>query len=122
MGTSGYCISLENNLPRKGDWLAGSVMGACLGMSLYVFSQSWDGAETYAKFYWFTLSWNRKRFVFNITMLINPLSSLMLVVVTLISFLVHLYSIEYMFDKKIIPVIFLTWVVYFFYDRNRAVR
>jgi len=55
-----------------------------------MFFSSWDGAETYAKFYWFTLPGIEKDSFFNITMLINPLSSLMLVVVTLISFLVHL--------------------------------
>ncbi len=100
MGTFGILYFFGNNLPRKGDWLAAGVMGACLAMSVYVFSQSWNGAETYAKFYWFTLPGIEKDSFFNITMLINPLSALMLVVVTLISFLVHLYSIEYMFDKK----------------------
>jgi NADH-quinone oxidoreductase subunit L len=49
------------------------------------------------KITWFALSEN---FKVNVGIGIDNLSALMLIVVTLISFLVHVFSIEYMFDDK----------------------
>lgn len=49
------------------------------------------------KLTWFALSEN---FKVNVGIGIDNLSALMLIVVTLISFLVHVFSIEYMFDDK----------------------
>jgi len=100
MGTFATLYFFGNKLPRKGDWLATGVMGTCLALSVYVFSQSWNGAEALTKFNWFILPGLEKDILFTVSILINPLSSIMLVVVTLISFLVHIYSIEYMYDKK----------------------
>jgi NADH-quinone oxidoreductase subunit L len=100
LGTFGILYFFGNKLPRKGDWLATGIMGACLISSVVVFSQTWNGTETLSKINWFVLPGLEKDFVFTISILVNPLSSLMMVVVTLISFLVHLYSIEYMYDKK----------------------
>ena len=100
IGTFVTLYFFGNKLPRKGDWLATGIMGTCLALSIYIFSQSWNGAETHTKFNWFILPGLEKEVPFTVSILINPLTSIMLVVVTLISFLVHLYSIEYMFDKK----------------------
>ncbi len=100
LGTFGILYFFGNKLPRKGDWLAAGVMGSCLMLSIYIFSNTWNGIETLTKFNWFILPGLEKNTSFTISILVNPLSSLMLVMVTLISFLVHLYSIEYMYDKK----------------------
>jgi NADH-quinone oxidoreductase subunit L len=100
LGTFVALYFFGNKLPRKGDWLATGIMGTCLLLSVYIFSQSWNGTETLSKFNWFTIPGLEKDNLFTVSLLVNPLSAIMLVVVTLISFLVHLYSIEYMYDKK----------------------
>ena len=99
-GTFVILYFFGNKLPRKGDWLATGIMGICLALALYVFSQSWNSTVTLAKFKWFELPGLLKNTLFTVSVMVNPLSAIMLVVVTLISFLVHLYSIEYMYDKK----------------------
>ncbi len=100
MGTFGILYFLGSRLPRKGDWLATGVMGICLGLSVYLFSCIWNGPEILSTFQWFSIPGLQKEIPFTISVSLNPLSVLMMVIVTLISFLVHLYSIEYMFDKK----------------------
>lgn len=100
MGTFGILYFLGNKLPRKGDWLAAGIMGTCLALSVYVFTKVWGGEEILTKVNWFSLPGLDKVTTFTISVSINSLSAVMMIVVTLISFLVHLYSIEYMFDKK----------------------
>jgi NADH-quinone oxidoreductase subunit L len=100
LGTFGILYFFGQHLPRKGDWLAATVMGVCLILSLVVFAGSWNSAETLTRWDWIRLPGLQEPVVINVSMLMNPLAAAMLVVVTLISFLVHLYSIEYMFDKK----------------------
>jgi len=98
--TFGILYFFGNKLPRKGDWLATGLMGICFVLSVYVFTQTWNGQDYSLLFQWFQLSGLVKDIPFTISISVNSLSALMLMVVTLISFLVHLYSIEYMFDKK----------------------
>jgi NADH-quinone oxidoreductase subunit L len=100
LGTFGILYFFGNKLPRKGDWLATGIAGVCLILASYIFYKSWNGTESHSTFNWFVIPGLLKNNPFTISILINPLSSLMMVVVTLISFLVHVYSIEYMFDKK----------------------
>lgn len=100
MGTFGILYFFGSRLPRKGDWLATGIMATCLALSVYVCTQIWNSGELLTCINWFKLPGLKEDTVFTISIAINPLSSLMMVIVTLISFLVHLYSIEYMFDKK----------------------
>ncbi|HVD96875.1 MAG TPA: NADH-quinone oxidoreductase subunit L [Cytophagaceae bacterium] len=100
MGTFGVLYFFGSKLPRKGDWLATGVMGICLGLSVFLLTKTWNLPETVAQIPWFTLPGLQRDIPFLISIALNPLAAVMMVVVTLISFLVHLYSIEYMYDKK----------------------
>ena len=90
-------IFVGKRLPRKGDWLpTGAMIGAFLfavpilveAISNYepnhiIAHQTWE---------WFSFG----SFVVSFGILIDNLTAIMLIVVTLISSLVHLYSIGYM--------------------------
>lgn len=95
---------LGKNLYHKGDWLASSVMGVASMLSIVLYILTDPAEIAVARIEWFHVgnSW------FTISMAVTPFASIMLVVVTLISFLVHLYSIEYMRGK-------LNYVRYFPY-------
>jgi NADH-quinone oxidoreductase subunit L len=87
---------LNRRIPRRGDFFATSVLGACLLLSLYVF--------------WAVLH-SSKPILVNVTfdwlpmqagkalaggLMVDRLTAVMLVVVTLVSFLVHLFSVKYL--------------------------
>jgi NADH-quinone oxidoreductase subunit L len=87
-------------IPGRGAWLATGIMGLCFLFSAYIFFQV-SGKEVYlARFPWFDLSSNGLDVRFSISILIDKLSAMMLLLVTFISFLVHIYSIEYMKGKR----------------------
>lgn len=84
-------------LPRQGDWLATALMGTTLVLSLIVlFSQlrAPVGEVVSASVTWMVIG--SQAITLGIT--IDNLAAVMLVVVTLISTLVHLFSIGYMKD------------------------
>ncbi len=60
--------------------------------SVYVFFSVWKHEPVVVQLHWFTIG----NFKFNVGILVNNLSAIMLIVVTGISFLVHLYSSGYM--------------------------
>ncbi|HGY90436.1 MAG TPA: NADH-quinone oxidoreductase subunit L [Planctomycetes bacterium] len=88
-------------LPRQGDWLPTSAVGAGLVMSLYLFFTQVLGAPhgmehpAFWKMTWLSIG-ETSPFVVNFEVMIDNLSIVMLVVVTLVSFLVHLFSTGYM--------------------------
>lgn len=75
----------------------------CLGVSaatsLIVFSSLWNETTVSVNIEWFSLD----SFSFSAGFLINNLTVLMLLVVNIISFLVHLYSLGYMADDAALP-------------------
>ena len=87
---------LNRRLPRYGDWFATGVMGLCLAAALTIF---WRALHSTApifvdlSFNWLPASAGRHLIG---GMMVDKLTSIMLVVVTAISFLVHLFSIGYM--------------------------
>ncbi|MEI7632685.1 MAG: NADH-quinone oxidoreductase subunit L [bacterium] len=87
-----------NRLPRKGDWLATGIMGIVLGLSLWVFFQVFNvnspdaGARGSAA--WFSMAGDGAYLFAGL--MIDNLTAMMLVVVSVVSFLVHLYSVGYM--------------------------
>ena len=97
--TIGFVVMLlfGGRMPRKGDWFATGVMGATLAVSLSIFlavtgqNSAFAGIRQSAD--WFSLSGDA-----NLTagLLVDNLSALMIVMISAVSFLVHLYSIGYM--------------------------
>lgn len=87
-------------LPRRGDWLATGFIGLNFILSLLLFLflryTAHEQSEYLIVMDWFKLG----KYQFNISFLVNNISVLMLLVVNFISFLVNLYSIEYMRGKR----------------------
>lgn len=85
-------------LPRGGDWLATGIMGVVLCISLWMFGSVFRLASPTASFRWMT-PWFDPRgdgSSWPVGLIIDNLSAVMVVVVSTVSFLVHLYSIGYM--------------------------
>ena len=91
---------LHNRIPRHGDWLATGAMGVGVVCSLVIFAQAFFAAEPLVLHWsvdWLPVSDGQW---IQVGILIDGLTAVMLVVVTLVSFLVHLYSIKYMEGDK----------------------
>lgn len=90
-------IFFGKRLPRKGDWLGSGLLMTALVLSLILLISKLSGQpdESYTQtFEWLVIG--TQTINFGIT--IDNLSAVMLVVVTLVSSLVHLFSIGYMKD------------------------
>jgi NADH-quinone oxidoreductase subunit L len=90
-------IAVGKRLPRKGDWLSLATIGAGLVMSIVIFFEVFRIYDPNFKYHvvvpWLSLN---GRFVINAGILVDNLTAVMLVVVSLVSFLVHLFSVGYM--------------------------
>jgi NADH-quinone oxidoreductase subunit L len=87
-------------LPNKGDIIATTLMGITFLTSLVLFI-SVHGFEITPFIYpWFSISTINSEIEFTASIKLNGLSSIMMVLVSFISFLVHLYSLEYMKGKR----------------------
>ena len=86
-------------LPRKGDWLPTTMIGAGFAMALYLMWQVLGREGGMEAVHW-SMTWFKigatSPFAVNFDVHIDNLSVIMLVVVTTVSFLVHLFSIGYM--------------------------
>ncbi|PKO17451.1 NADH-quinone oxidoreductase subunit L [candidate division BRC1 bacterium HGW-BRC1-1] len=95
----GFFIMLffGGRMPRKGDWFATGIMGATLALSLSIFVHLFKQNSAYATILestpWFNAAPGRP---FLAGILVDNLSALMIVMISTISFLVHLFSIGYM--------------------------
>ncbi|QCR23022.1 NADH-quinone oxidoreductase subunit L [Pontibacter sp. SGAir0037] len=88
---------LGDRLPRKGDWLGIAVTAISFGLSLWLFTQTWNTATYHSRVSWFSLPALAGSFTsFTAGILLDNLTVLMLVVVTFISTLVQLFSVAYM--------------------------
>jgi len=81
---------------RRGDFIATGVVGVCLALSLYVFLKAWGSPDPLLVN--LTFNWLPMSATFNLPggVMVDRLTAVMLVVVCLVSFLVHLFSIKYM--------------------------
>jgi NADH-quinone oxidoreductase subunit L len=90
-------IAVGKRLPRKGDWVSLATIGAGLAMSIAIFFEVFRIYDPNFQYHvvvpWLSL---RGRFVINAGVLVDNLTAVMLVVVTGVSFLVHLFSVGYM--------------------------
>jgi len=91
-----FFINLHNSKKYHGEWIASLILFACFFLSTYLFLLVWGQEAHHFRFTWFRLAVGSAEYQFTAGILINDLSALMLVVVTLVSFLVHIYSIAYM--------------------------
>ena len=90
-------IAVGKRLPRKGDWLSLATIAACLVMSVGIFLEVFQACDPNFRYHvvtpWLTIG---DRFVLNVGILVDNLTAVMLLVVTGVSTLVHLFSIGYM--------------------------
>lgn len=86
----------NRRLPRRGDFIATSVLGVCLFLSLLLFLKAWRSPHPVllnVTFEWLPMYAGMN---LNGGLMVDLLTAVMLVVVTLVSFLVHLFSTKYM--------------------------
>jgi NADH-quinone oxidoreductase subunit L len=90
-------IAVGKRLPRKGDWVSLATIATCLAMSIGIFYEVFRAYDPNFKYH-VVLPWMSvgDRAVFNTGILIDNLTAVMLLVVTGVSTLVHLFSIGYM--------------------------
>jgi NADH-quinone oxidoreductase subunit L len=90
-------IAVGKRLPRKGDWVSLATIATCLAMSIGIFYEVFRAYDPNFKYH-VVLPWMAvgDRAVFNTGILIDNLTAVMLLVVTGVSALVHLFSVGYM--------------------------
>lgn len=77
-------------------WLGTGIhLGAALAAAI-IFSIVWNGEDIHARTIWFRISTEGFSYPFTLGLLIDKVAALIMLVVTVVSTLVHLYSIEYM--------------------------
>ncbi|RJP19091.1 MAG: NADH-quinone oxidoreductase subunit L [Deltaproteobacteria bacterium] len=90
-------IAVGKRLPRKGDWLCLGTIATGLAMSIGIFYEVFSAYDPNFKYHvvvpWLSIG---DRFVVNAGLLVDNLTAIMLVVVTGVSTLVHLFSVGYM--------------------------
>ncbi len=90
-------IAVGKRLPRKGDWLSLATIAAGLLMSIGIFYEVFRAYDPNFRYHvvfpWLTIG---DRALFNVGILIDNVTAVMLLVVTIVSTLVHLFSIGYM--------------------------
>ncbi|MBI5360518.1 MAG: NADH-quinone oxidoreductase subunit L [Planctomycetes bacterium] len=90
-------IFIGRFLPRKGDWVSLAAIGISLLISVACFAQVLIKKDPhftagFPSYQWLTAG----MFTIKMGILFDNITAIMLVVVTLVSFLVHLYSVGYM--------------------------
>ncbi len=90
-------IAVGKRLPRKGDWLSLATILAGLVMSVGIFLEVFRAYDPNFKYHvvapWLAVG---DRFTLNVGILVDNITAVMLLVVTGVSTLVHLFSIGYM--------------------------
>jgi NADH-quinone oxidoreductase subunit L len=90
-------IAVGKRLPRKGDWLCLGTIAIGLAMSIGIFYEVFRAYDPNFRYHvvfpWVTVG---DRALFNTGILIDNVTAVMLLVVTIVSTLVHLFSIGYM--------------------------
>lgn len=86
----------NKRLPRRGDFIATAILGVALALSLVLFLKAWRSPAPVlldVTFEWLPMYAGMN---LNGGLMVDRLTAVMLVVVTLVSFLVHLFSTKYM--------------------------
>jgi NADH-quinone oxidoreductase subunit L len=85
---------------RIREWMATVLIGLSMVISIILCLMVYNQAPHYFKLTWFSLDKGKGEVTFTLSMLVNNLSVLLLVIVNVVSFLVHLYSVEYMKQRR----------------------
>lgn len=81
-------------------WLGTGIhLGAAIAAAI-IFSLVWNGEVIHTRTVWFQITAGSFRYPFTMGLLVDKVASLIMLVVTTVSTLVHLYSIEYMRGDK----------------------
>ena len=84
-------------LPRRGDWLGIGILGVCWVLAWRIFFHFWNHDTPIEQSWnWITIG----DFSIDFGILLDGMSAVMLVVVTTVSFLVHLFSSGYMWGDR----------------------
>jgi len=87
-------------LPRKGDWVGVGLLGTTWLLALRIFAHFWQvndpGLTVEANLRWIDLG----KFTADAGILVDGMTAVMLVVVTTVSFMVHLFSVGYMHGDR----------------------
>ncbi|HEY7139241.1 MAG TPA: NADH-quinone oxidoreductase subunit L [Methylomirabilota bacterium] len=97
-------LALGRRLGRRAHWVAVPVVGLAFGVALLAFLRVWRGGETFTGplFDWIVAGTFRAP----VTLQLDQLSAVMLLVVTGVGFLIHVYSIGYMHEDPDYPRFF----------------
>ncbi|HXA02963.1 MAG TPA: NADH-quinone oxidoreductase subunit L, partial [Cytophagaceae bacterium] len=96
-----FLFFFAKKLPGRGDKIATGIMGLCFLLALYLFIDIWSGSQNHmSRFKWFDFQSASLNINFSVSILLDHISTLMMLIVTFISFLVHVYSLEYMKAKR----------------------
>jgi NADH-quinone oxidoreductase subunit L len=102
LGAFALQIAIGRWLPRKGDWLSTGAIGIALGLAITMFIRAiavYDPAYKQSFHWdWISVPGLGGGFKAGMGILFDNLTAVMLMVVTIVSFLVHLFSIGYMHD------------------------
>ena len=98
-------LIVGRRLGHRAHWVAVPAVGLAFGASLLAFFRVWHGHETFAGplFDWIVAGTFRAP----VTLQLDQLSAVMLLVVTGVGFLIHVYSIGYMHEDPDYPRFFL---------------
>ena len=98
-------LVIGRRLGRRAHWVAVPAVGLAFVVALLAFLRVWQGHETFAGplFDWIVAGTFRAP----VTLQLDQLSAVMLLVVTGVGFLIHVYSIGYMHDDPDYPRFFI---------------
>ncbi len=91
-----FLMLLGRIISRYRGILATSIMFICMIVAGYIFSQTWGLEVHHAQFEWFQIGGQK----LTLGIYLDNITAFMLLMVTFISFLVHLFSIEYLRGDK----------------------
>ncbi|PSP29361.1 NADH-quinone oxidoreductase subunit L, partial [Halobacteriales archaeon QH_2_65_14] len=92
-------LALGTRMPKRGALAGITATGFSLGLSLWVVAKLLTGAGPHEETLFTFVGGNGSGVELTFGLLVDPLSGLMLVIVSLISFLVHVFSLGYMNDE-----------------------
>jgi NADH-quinone oxidoreductase subunit L len=97
-------LAFGRRLGRRAHWVAVPAVGLAFGVALLAFLRVWRGHETFTGtlFDWIVAGTFRAP----VTLQLDQLSAVMLLVVTGVGFLIHVYSIGYMHEDPDYPRFF----------------
>ncbi|MEO1053803.1 MAG: NADH-quinone oxidoreductase subunit L [Bacteroidota bacterium] len=90
------CSIIHKKYANQAARLSTLILASAFIISAYTFSQVWGANAHHFKVEWFSIFGEQANRSFSFGLLIDNVTALMLLIVTFIATLVHLYSIEYM--------------------------